>query len=94
MKSVYKYLSALLLVSYIVLCHFRQPQISDSIIILCLAGLAGFRMYLDKMETPDIRKELAQALANRDEVLRTLENKINSISFQTKAPTDMKNIRF
>jgi len=93
-KHVYKYLSALLLVSYIVLCHFRQPQISDAIIILVLGSLLGLRMYFDHNELPDIRAEVAEAFANRDEVLKTLENKVNSVNYQNQVKRDVSDIRF
>ena len=94
MKNAYKYLSALLLVSYIVLCHFRQPQISDSLIIFVLGALLGFRMYLDKIEVPDIRKEVHDAFVARDEVIKNLESKINSVNYQNDVKRNIGEIRF
>ena len=59
MKHINKALAAILLVSYVTLSHFRSPEISDAIIIGCLTALTGYRMYLEKLEVPDIRKELS-----------------------------------
>jgi hypothetical protein len=93
MKSLYKYLAALLLVSYVVLSHFRPPQISDALVIGFLAGLVGYRMYLDKLEMPDIRAEVAEAFKNRDAQLSKIQNDMAQINVGSRVK-ELQNLRF
>lgn len=51
-------------------------------------------MYFDHNEIPDIRAEVAEAFANRDEVLKSLENKVNSVNYQNQVKRDVSDIRF
>lgn len=82
MKIIFKSLGAIALISYVTLCHFRQPQISDSIIIGFLAGVFGYSMYLDKVEQPDIRVEVAKAFENRDKKIRELEGAMGAMGIK------------
>ena len=93
MKNLYKYLAALLLVSYVALSHFRPPQISDALIIGFLSGLAGYRMYLDKQELPDIRAEVAEAFKNRDIEISKLKSDMSQVNVGSIS-REMQNLRF
>jgi len=55
LKMVVFHLPILLLISYIGLCFYRAPILSDSVIIVALAGLYGFLMYI-RLNDPVAKK--------------------------------------
>lgn len=52
MKFV-KYLSVTLLIPYLAFMFYREPQISDAVIIFSLCALLGFEKYMYRLENRD-----------------------------------------
>ena len=76
MKNLVYHLPVGLLVAYLSLCAYRPPQISDSLIIISIAALYGFLMYikafkeLPQIEEPEeiqkIKAQIVQLKYQRD----------------------------
>ncbi len=47
-----------LLISYLILCAFRTPNIADALIALGLCGLFGFRLFTEYKPRKDISEQL------------------------------------
>jgi hypothetical protein len=45
------------ILSYLITCIYRIPNINEAIIIVALSGLFGFKLWLDHNKKPDINKE-------------------------------------
>lgn len=50
----------LLLISYLALCFFRVPLISDSIIILALSALSAYKFFLEYNPKPSVTQQLEE----------------------------------
>jgi hypothetical protein len=86
MKNVYKALPFLLLIaSLAVSLTSSEPTIAHSIIVGVLSALCGYSLYIIHTETPDIRKEVAEALRQRDEEIIALKNRVGSYDIAKKA---------
>lgn len=53
-------LPATLLIAYLILCGFRQPNLAEAIIVLGLAGLTWFRQFMQYRPRKDISEQLAE----------------------------------
>ena len=86
MKKIERVVPYLLLVSYLALCHFRSPEISDSIIIIALAAFSGFRAFLNQKDQPDYIEIFQKELDKRDKDIQDLKNSVgmNGIAKQRK----------
>lgn len=73
MEKVKEALPFVLLVSFLALSHYKQPQIADSIIIIALTALSGFKIYLDSKKQPNYLKEFQEHLQKRDKEIEDLK---------------------
>lgn len=72
MKKTLKLIPYITLTSYLILLFFKEAVLADAIIVASLAGLCGYRMYLNKIELPDYRKELSEEILSlRSELAKT-----------------------
>lgn len=76
MKKLEKVLPYILLLSYLILCHFRSPEVSDSIIIIALSALSGFRAFLNYKEIPNYAEIFRADLAKKDQEIQDLKNTV------------------
>ncbi len=60
MKRFNELLPATLLISYLILCGFRQPNLAEAFIILGLSGLTLFRSVMEYRPRKDISEQLAE----------------------------------
>jgi len=77
----------------VILSHFRPPQISDALIIGFLSGLAGYRMFLESKQLPDIRAEVAEAFRNRDLEISKLKSDMSQVNVTSRV-RELQNIKF
>jgi hypothetical protein len=91
MQSLKNALPYVLLVSYMVLSHFRPPQLSDSIIIIALCSLCGFKFFLESKETPDYLTLFAQDLQNKDQQIKNLQTSIGMHNVAQQKKEQMNN---
>jgi hypothetical protein len=96
MKKIEKVLPYLLLVSFVILTHFKQAEIADGIILIALCGLSAYRMYLNNKEVPDIRKEVNHDLAVLYDKIKVIESQVGQINVSNnqKALSERFNHRF
>ena len=85
MKNLANALPFILLVSLVGL-SFVKPDISVSISILGLAGLSGYKLYLESIKKPDYEKIFAERLeeinkTNKDR-MDSLEKEIGKVKFK------------
>lgn len=73
MQKLKEALPFVLLVSFLALSHYKQPQIADSIIIIALSALSGYKFYLDSLKKPDYLKEFKAELDKRDKEVEDLK---------------------
>lgn len=90
MKNLANALPFILLVSLVGL-SFVKPDISVSISILGLAGLSGYKLYLESIKKPDYEKIFAERLeeinkTNKDR-MDTLEKEIGKVKFKDLSKT-------
>lgn len=87
MKKIEKVIPYVLLISYLTLCHFRSPEISDSIIIIALAALSGFRAFMNFKEQPNYFELFKQELVEKEKKITDLQNSVGmqNIANQRKA---------
>ena len=90
MKNLANALPFILLVSLVGL-SFVKPDISVSISILGLAGLSGYKLYLESVKKPDYEKIFAERLeeinkTNKDR-MDTLEKEIGKVKFKDLSKT-------
>lgn len=74
----------LISISYLILCHFRTPQIADSIIVIGLLSYLGYKNYLSNKEVPDVRKEVNDELIKFRRELAQVKDEVNSIAVVAK----------
>ena len=104
MKVLKENLLFVLLSSYLVLCAFRPPTLADSLIILGLCGLFGFKLYSEYNPKIDIKKTLEenklQLYQEMSQLKSDLNDKISKISLGivnkpvTQKDPNAKPIRF
>ena len=75
MKNLANALPFILLVSLVGL-SFVKPDISVSISILGLAGLSGYKLYLESIKKPDYEKIFAERL---EEINKTNKDRMDSL---------------
>ena len=96
MKILEKVLPYVLLISYSILCHFRVPEISDSIVLFALASLVGFRSYLNYKQQPNYVEIFEKKLAEINKELELKEKRItdvqNSVGMQNMAKQRKDNL--
>lgn len=92
MKSIEKALPYVLLVSYLVSTHLKQPEISDSIIIIALSALCGYRFYLNSKETPDYLSIFKKELEERDKQIKDLQTSVGIYNISKKNKEQASNI--
>lgn len=63
-ESVRKLIPSAIIIAYITLLHFREPQISDALIALGMFTLFGFQAFLRAKEQPDFRKEIRKEISD------------------------------
>jgi hypothetical protein len=80
-------------ISYLILCHFRTPQIADSIIVIGLLGYLGYKNYLATKETPDIRKEINEEINKLRRELTQVKDEVNHLGVAQKG-TLRGNLKF
>ena len=90
MKNLANALPFILLVSLVGL-SFVKPDISVSISILGLAGLSGYKLYLESVKKPDYEKIFAERLeeinkTNKDR-MDSLEKEIGKVKFKDLSKT-------
>lgn len=90
MKNLANALPFILLVSLVGL-SFVKPDISVSISILGLAGLSGYKLYLESVKKPDYDKIFAERLeeinkTNKDR-MDSLEKEIGKVKFKDLSKT-------
>ena len=90
MKNLANALPFILLVSLVGL-SFVKPDISVSISILGLAGLSGYKLYLESIKKPDYEKIFAERLeeinkTNKDR-MDNLEKEIGKVKFKDLSKT-------
>jgi hypothetical protein len=73
-KNLIYYLPIGLLFSYIGFCFYRPPQVSDSIIVVAIAALYGFLMYIKSF------KEITPSNIPKDE--KDLLNQIKQLKLK------------
>lgn len=90
MDKVKKALPFVLLVSFLALSHYKQPQIADSIIIIALVALCGYKYYLDSQEMPDYMELFKEEFAKKDKEIKDLQTTLGmyGISQQKKRQSD------
>ena len=90
MEKAKKALPFVLLVSFLALSHYKQPQIADSIIIIALVALCGFKYYLDSKEQPDYLEAFKREFAKKDKEIKDLQTTLGiyGISKQNKQRSD------
>ena len=76
MQSLKNALPYVLLVSYMILSHFRQPQLSDSIIIIALCSLCGFKFFLESKQVPNYIELFKEDLIKKDRDIKNLQTSI------------------
>ena len=84
MKKLEKALPYLLLVSYLGLSHYKQPQISDSIIIIALVALSCYRLFISSKEVPDYHSEFVKVLQDQQREIKDLQTNLGMISLANK----------
>lgn len=62
-----------LLLSFIALSLYKQPQIADSIIIIALCALSGFKFYLESKKQPNYLTEFNEYLVKQQKELEDLK---------------------
>jgi hypothetical protein len=80
----------LLVTSYLILCHFRTPNIADSIIIVGLLSYLGYNKFLSTKETPDIRKEVVQEITKFRKDITEMQTELNQVSLASKGTFNAK----
>lgn len=85
MKNLKNALPFILLVALVGL-SFVKPDISVSISILGLAGLSGYKLYLDSIQKPDYEKIFAERLEEiqkqNKERIDNLEKELGKVKFK------------
>lgn len=76
MKKLENALPFVLLVSFLALSHYKQPQIADSIITLALCALCGYKYYLNYKEQPDYLDIFRKELSEKDREIKDLQTSI------------------
>jgi hypothetical protein len=69
-----------LLLSYVTYCIINGSSYSDSIIIVILTTLFGFKLYLDSLIKPDINKEIIEEIS----IIKNQVSGLNLLKTQTK----------
>lgn len=94
MQKLKKALPFVALVSFLVLKHFQQAQVADSIILIALCGLCVFRMHLDSKEQPDIRKEVYADMEKLVNEINKIKDDMGQVSLVQQRKTASERIRF
>lgn len=89
MNKLKNALPYVLLVSFLVFSHLKQPQLADSIIIIALCALSGYKYYLESKETPDYVQLFAQELQNQQQQLKNLQT---TVGFHNIAQQNRENV--
>ena len=89
MKTKYLLCLSGVLLSYIILCFFRKPEISDALIIVTLAGLSGYLHYLISREPPITSSKESQELMKQIEQLK-LNREITNINYDISRLMEQK----
>lgn len=74
MKEFEKVLPYLLLVIYLGVSQANPLNLANSIVLVALAGLAGYRAYLNNKEQPDYAQQFAEQLASQEKKINDLQN--------------------
>jgi hypothetical protein len=92
MKKVEKALPYVLLISYLTLIHFRQPQIADSIVIIALSALCGYRFYTDSKEAPDYLALFRDEMSKNKEDIENLKTSVGIYNIAQKNKEKADNV--
>lgn len=92
MKKALEFYPYLTLTSYLTLLHFKPSQFSDSIIILVLAGLCAYKMFLKDKQVPDYKKEFEKELSILKGDLSDIRTDVGRTNFS--ATRGIENVRF
>jgi flagellar motor component MotA len=92
MESIKKALPFVLLVSFLALSHYKQAQIADSIIIIALASLCAFSMYLETKKTPNYLEQFKKDLETKDKEIKELQTSLGIYNMSQKRKEQVENI--
>jgi|11_taG_2_1085331.scaffolds.fasta_scaffold05730_2 hypothetical protein len=84
MEKLKEVLPYLLLVSFLGLSHYKQPQIADSIIIIALSALCGYKLYLDSRKTPDYSKLFKEEIEKHKKELEDVKTVVGMYNMAQK----------
>lgn len=94
MKQFGKALPLTLLISYLAFNFTKQPQISDSIIIIALCALSAFKIWNDQKQQPDYKKQFEEEISDLKNQINKLEQDYGQLTLVHKKASNGQRIRF
>lgn len=94
MKKFEKVLPYLLLIGYLILSQFKTLDIPQSIVLISLAALAGYRAYLNSKEQPNYAQQFADILNQQEKKISDLQGILGQHALSQKKIKDAQNIRW
>lgn len=92
MRLRYLYCLSGVLLSYIVLCFFRKPELSDALIIGMLSALSGYLHFLISREiTPHPESKESRELALQIEQLK-LQREVTNLNYDISRIMEQKKV--
>ena len=83
MKSIKNLLPIALLISIVPFLFYGEPSIAQSIIVIAVAALAGFRYHLDQKEQPDyvqiFKDQINENTKQSNLIFKKLEDEIKAL---------------
>ena len=70
--------------------YFHNPNISQAIIVTALAGLSGYRYYLDSNKSPDYLKMFEKELADIKKENKDFRDKYGKMAIEAGAKAKVK----
>lgn len=92
MDKLKKALPYVLLVSFLALSHYKQAQIADSIIIIALASLCAFSMFLENKKTPNYLEHFKKDLDEKEKQIKDLQTSLGIYNMSQKRKEQVENI--
>ena len=92
-KKYIPYFPHALLVIFTFTCLIRGASTAEAVIIIALAGLSAYRIFLSHQEQPDYSKQFSEEMADLKKEITILKTEMGQISFNTRRVGNEK-VRF
>lgn len=94
MKDFEKVLPYLLLIGYLALSQANPLNLANSIVLVALAGLSGYRAYLNNKEQPNYAMQFAEELASQQKKINDLQGIIGQQAISQQKQKQAEQIRW